>query len=147
MDRKEQNELDILDIKKLTKFQKRQVVSLVEKFNEDNKETTADSFHVCPKCGKDHPKITKAGRTKGGKQMYLCHECGRRFVEDIGKPSYSSWYDISAWRIFIEDTMQEKTLDELNLPRYCALRVKVYSLSDQDPTDKVRNALRLCEKR
>ena len=98
MDRKEQNELDILDIKKLTKFQKRQVVSLVEKFNEDNKETTAESFHLCPKCGKDHPKITKAGKTKGGKQMYLCHECGRRFVEDIGKPSYSSWYDISAWR-------------------------------------------------
>lgn len=112
MDRKEQNELDILDIKKLTKFQKRQVVSLVEKFNEDNKETTAESFHVCPKCGKDHPKITKAGKTKGGKQIYMCHECGRRFVEDIGKPSYSSWYDISAWRIFIEDTIQEKTLDE-----------------------------------
>ena len=101
MDRKEQNELDILDIKNLTKFQKRQVVSLVEKFNEDNKETTAESFHVCPKCGKDHPKITKAGKTKGGKQMYLCHECRKRFVEDIGKPSYSSWYDISAWRIFI----------------------------------------------
>lgn len=112
MDRKEQNELDILDIKKLTKFQKRQVVSLVEKFNEDNKETTAESFHVCPKCGKDHPKITKVGKTKGGKQMYLCHECGRRFVEDIGKPSYYSWYDISAWRIFIEDTIQGKTLDE-----------------------------------
>ena len=93
--------MDIIDIKKLTKFQKKQVVSLVEKFNEDNKETTAESFHVCPKCGKDHPKITKAGKTKGGKQMYLCHECGRRFVEDIGKPSYSSWYAISAWRIFI----------------------------------------------
>lgn len=112
MDRIEQNELDIIDIKKLTKFQKRQVVSLVEKFNEDNKETTADSFHECPKCGKDHPKITKAGKTKGGKQIYMCHECGRRFVEDIGKPSYSSWYDISAWRIFIEDTLEGKTLDE-----------------------------------
>lgn len=104
--------MDTIDIKILTKFQKKQVVSLVEKFNEDNKETTADSLHVCPKCGKDHPKITKAGKTKGGKQMYLCHECGRRFVEDIGKPSYSSWYDISAWRIFIEDTIQGKTLDE-----------------------------------
>ena len=46
MDRIEQKELDIIDIKNLTKFQKRQVVSLVEKFNEDNKETTADSFHV-----------------------------------------------------------------------------------------------------
>lgn len=112
MDRIEQKELDTIDIKELTKFQKKQVISLVEQFNEDNKETTKDSFHVCPKCGKYHPNITKAGKTKGGKQMYLCHECGRRFVEDIGKPSYYSWYDISAWRIFIEDTLQGKTLDE-----------------------------------
>ena len=112
MDRIEQKELDTIDIKNLTKFQKRQVVSLVEKFNEDNKETSKDSFHVCPKCGKSHPKITKAGRTKGGKQIYMCHECRKRFVEDIGKPSYSSWYDISAWRIFIEDTLEGKTLDE-----------------------------------
>ena len=83
MDRIEQNELDIIDIKKLTKFQMKQVVLLVEKLNEDNKETTADSFHICLKCGKDHPRIIKAGKTKSGKQMYLCHECGRRFVEDI----------------------------------------------------------------
>ena len=50
MDRIEQKELDTIDIKNLTIFQKRQVVSLVEKFNEDNKETSKDSFHVCPKC-------------------------------------------------------------------------------------------------
>ncbi|MGN0830908.1 MAG: hypothetical protein ACI4NI_06380 [Candidatus Ornithospirochaeta sp.] len=61
--------MDILDIKKLTKFKKKLVPSLVEKFNEDNKETTAGSFHVCPKCGKSHPKITKAGRTKGVKLL------------------------------------------------------------------------------
>ena len=112
MDRIEQKELDTIDIKKLTKFQKKQVLSLVDRFTKDNKETTKDSFQLCPKCGKDHPKITKAGKTRGGKQMYLCHECGKRFVEDIGKPSYSSWYDISAWRIFMEDTIQGKTLDE-----------------------------------
>ena len=56
MDRKEQNELDILDIKKLTKFQKKQVVSLVEKINEDNKETTTDSFHVCPSAARTIPR-------------------------------------------------------------------------------------------
>ena len=44
--------------------------------------------------------------------MYLCHECRKRFVEDIGKPSYSSWYDISIGRIFIEDTLEGKTLDK-----------------------------------
>lgn len=112
MDRTEHKELDTIDIKKLTKFQKNQVISLVDRFIEDNKETSKGSFNVCPKCGKDHPRITKAGKTKGGKQMYLCHGCGRRFVEDIGRPSHSSWYDISAWRIFIEDTIQGKTLDE-----------------------------------
>lgn len=129
--------------------------------------TTRNSFHVCPKCGKDHPNITK-----GGKQMYLCHECGRRFVEDIGKPSYYSWYDISAWRILIEETLQGKTLDESAeklgifhstawswrhkrchgvadkyLSRYCALWAKVYSLSGQDLADKVRSILGLFERK
>ena len=56
MDRIEQNELEILDIKKLTKFQKKQVVSLVEKINEDNKETTTDSFHVCPSAARTIPR-------------------------------------------------------------------------------------------
>ncbi|MDY3110349.1 MAG: hypothetical protein SOW50_09570 [Lachnospiraceae bacterium] len=33
-------------------------------------------------------------------------------MEDIGKPSYCSWCDISAWNVFLEDTLQGKTLDE-----------------------------------
>ena len=99
-----QKELDTIDIKNLTRFQKRQVVSLVERFTTENEESTTEGFTACPKCGKMHPKITKSGRTKGGKQMYLCHECRHRFVEDIGKPSYYSRYDISAWRVFMEDT-------------------------------------------
>ena len=72
MDRKEQNELDILDIKKLTKFQKRQVVSLVEKFNEDNKETTAESFHVCPPSAAR--TIPRSPRLKGrrAESRYIC---------------------------------------------------------------------------
>ena len=90
MDRTEQKETDTIDIRKLTKFQKRQVISLVDRFLGENEEIKKEDFYIGPKCGKEHPRITKAGKTKGGKQMYLCHECGHRFVEDIGKPSYSN---------------------------------------------------------
>ena len=54
MDRREHKELDTIDIKKLTKFQKNQVISLVDRFIEDNTETSKGSFNVCPKCGKDY---------------------------------------------------------------------------------------------
>lgn len=112
MDTIEQKEKDTIELRKLTKFQKKQVLSLVDRFLEENEESKKEGFPTCPKCGTAHPVLTKAGRTKGGKQMYLCHECGRRFVEDIGRPSHYSWYDISAWRVFMEDTLQGKTLDE-----------------------------------
>ena len=85
MDTIELKEKDTIELRKLTKFQKKQVLSLVDRFLEENEESKKEGFPACPKCGKAHPVLTKAGRTKGGKQMYLCHECGRRFVEDIGR--------------------------------------------------------------
>ena len=63
--------MDVVDIKKLTKFQKKQVVSLVEKFNKDNKETIEDSFHVCPKYGKSHPKITVSDHENPKTSFYI----------------------------------------------------------------------------
>ena len=109
METKDQN---TIDISRLTRFQKKQMFSLFERLSSENKETTAKSFTACPKCGESHAYITRSGRTKGGKQLYLCHECRSRFVEDIGRPSYYSRYDISAWKMFIEDTLEGKTLDE-----------------------------------
>lgn len=106
MDSIEQKEKDTIELKKLTKFQKKQVLSLVDRFLEENEESKKEVFPACPKCGKAHPVLTKAGKTKGGKRVYLCHEYGRRFVEDIGRLSNYSW------REFMEDTLQGKTLDE-----------------------------------
>ena len=54
------------------------------------KRSKRKTFTYAPSEARNIPRITKAGKTKGGKQMYLCHECGHRFVEDIGKPSYSN---------------------------------------------------------
>jgi insertion element IS1 protein InsB len=35
---------------------------------------------ICPRCGSDN--IVKNGRTRRGKQNYLCRDCGRQFVEN-----------------------------------------------------------------
>ena len=103
MDTIEQKEKDTIELRKLTKFQKKQVLSLVDRFLEENEESKKEGFPTCTKCGTAHPVLTKAGRTKGGKQMYLCHECGRRFVEDIGRPSHypstTSLHGGCLWRI------------------------------------------------
>ena len=75
MDTKEQKEKDTIELRKLTRFQKKQVPSLVDRFLKENEESKKEGSPACTKCGK---------------QMYLCHECGRRFVEDIGRPSHYS---------------------------------------------------------
>ena len=90
MDTIEQKEKDTIELRKLTRFQKKQVLLFVDRFLKENEESKKEGFPAYPKYGKAHPVLTKAGKTKGGKQMYLCHECGRRFVEDIGRPSHYS---------------------------------------------------------
>lgn len=49
MDRTEQKETDTIDIRKLTKFQKKQVISLVDRFLDENKEIKKEDFYICPK--------------------------------------------------------------------------------------------------
>ena len=73
MDTIEQKEKETIELRKLTKFQKKQVLSLVDRFLKENEESKKEGPPACPKCGK---------------QMYLCHECGRRLVEDVGRPSH-----------------------------------------------------------
>ena len=70
----EQKEKDTIELRKLTRFQKKQVLSLVDRFLEENEEYKKEGFPECSKCCKAHPVLTKAGKTKGGKQMYLCHD-------------------------------------------------------------------------
>ena len=62
MDTIEQKEKDAIELRKLTKFQKKQVLSLVDKFLKKNEESKMDGFPACPKCGKAHPVLTKAGK-------------------------------------------------------------------------------------
>ena len=71
MDTIEQKEKDAIELRKLTKLQKKQVLSLVDRFLEENKESKKEGFPACPKYGKAHPVLTKAGRTKGAKERIV----------------------------------------------------------------------------
>lgn len=64
MDTIEQKEKDTIELRKLTKFQKKQVLSLVDRFLEENEESKKEGFPACPKCGKAHPVLIEAGRQK-----------------------------------------------------------------------------------
>ena len=46
----EQKDPDTLNIKNLSKFQKKQIIKLVEKFIKENEGTSQDSLHVASKC-------------------------------------------------------------------------------------------------
>ena len=71
MDTIEQKEKETIEQRKLTKFQKKQVLSLVDRFLEENEESKKEGFPTCPKCGTAHPVLTKAGRTKGDKERIV----------------------------------------------------------------------------
>ena len=49
MDTIEQKEKDTIELRKLIRFQKKQVLSLVDRFLEENEESEKESFPVCPK--------------------------------------------------------------------------------------------------
>lgn len=49
MDTIEQKEKDTIELKRLAKFQKKQVFSLVDRFLEENEEPKKEGFPACPK--------------------------------------------------------------------------------------------------
>ncbi|MBQ0072052.1 MAG: IS1 family transposase [Spirochaetales bacterium] len=94
----------------LKDYQKTKIVKAISEYLSINERNANIAFDSCPKCGFEDAYITRCGHTKGGKQMLLCHSCGRKFVEDTGKPSFHSWYDATVWESFISDTISGQTL-------------------------------------
>lgn len=77
---------------------------LVE-YDKDNEEDATIKIDVCPKCGKEHPYIVKGGKTKGGKQLVLCKECGRKFVSDYYEVTFHSRLSKEQWNQAIKSTV------------------------------------------
>ena len=64
MDTIEQKEKDTIELGKLTRFQKKQVLSLVDRFLEENEVSKREGFPVYPKCGKAIPYLRRRGGQK-----------------------------------------------------------------------------------
>ena len=71
--------------------------------------------NTCPKCRKT-ARITKAGRTrKDGKQLYLCHSCGKRFVlQHDNQLLFFSHANLETKKSFVVLAISGNSLDELS---------------------------------
>jgi transposase-like protein len=77
---------------------------LVE-YDKDNEEDEEIKIDTCPKCGKEHPRLVKGGKTKAGKQLLLCKECGRKFVVDYYEVTFHSRLSKEQWNQAIKSTV------------------------------------------
>jgi transposase-like protein len=90
----------------LNKQHKEAIEKLIDQFLSDENQVSKP-VDVCPKCGKIHPKLIKAGKTRNGKQMLRCGDCNKRFVEDREQLTFYSHEDLSQWKILLEDTFNK----------------------------------------
>ena len=84
-------------INDLPDFILKKVDQIVAEYEKDRDEDSHVSFDVCPKCGVEHPHLTFGGKTKAGKQMLRCRECGHRFVIDYNEVTFYSRLSKSQW--------------------------------------------------
>ena len=89
----------------LSEYQIQELDKQINQYMNDNNTASNPIVEVCPKCGKVHHKVIKAGKTRGGKQMLRCKDCNKRFVEDTGQLTFYSHQELSKWRIVLKDTL------------------------------------------
>lgn len=87
-------------------FQLQKLTREINDYIHTNEEAESYHFEVCPKCGAIHPRLTKGGTTKAGKQMLRCHECNKRFVVDHGQLTYYSHQSQDKWNDLIIETQE-----------------------------------------
>lgn len=95
----------------LPDFILKKVDKVVTEYEKERDEEEFTPFSVCPKCGKEHPHLIKGGKTKGGKQMFRCMECGARFVADIHEVTFHSRLSREQWNEAIKSSVSGDSLD------------------------------------
>ena len=124
----------IYRIRALNEYELKLLKHLMISLLDSNEEPTS-----CPKCHK-LSQITKAGKTrKGGVQLYLCHNCNKRFASTTSNPLlYFSHTPKDLIKHFISLALDGKTLDEmankLNIAHSTAFtwKKKLYALIKQN---------------
>ncbi len=94
----------------LTPYQLDQIKAQILRYLVLNNELEDTTPECCPYC-KDAAAIIKKGRP-GGKQMYKCKTCGRRFRYDAQQITAHSHQTRESWIILIEDTLALVSLDD-----------------------------------
>lgn len=94
---------------RLTPYQLDQIKAQVQRYLLLNEELENTTPEFCPFC-KDTSAIIKKGKP-GGKQMYKCKACGRRFRYDAQQITAHSHQPRESWIILIEDTLNLVPLD------------------------------------
>lgn len=112
----------------LMDYQIEKINRQIQDFIDTNKEVSEYHFEVCPKCGKVHPHLIKAGFANSGKQMLQCKDCKKRFVVDHGQLSFYSHQSQDKWNELIIHTIQGdsllKTAAEMNVNEMTVFRMR-----------------------
>ena len=96
----------------LEEYQLERINNLINDFIKANRDCDTHEIECCPKCGVDHPVLTKGGMSGSGKQMLQCSECRSRFVYDTGSLTFYSHQSPSKWARFIEMTISKDSLED-----------------------------------
>lgn len=67
---------------------------------------------VCPHCGKHGKGVTKNGKSKTGKQRYICQHCHKRFTVTTGGVLYYSKKSLAVWKEFVNCFLHGYTVRE-----------------------------------
>ncbi len=140
-------------IDSLPDFILKKVDKVVSDYEKERDEEENIPFDVCPKCGKEHPHLSKGGKTEGGKQMYRCKECGARFVADYHEVTFHSRLSKEQWNEAIKSSVSGDSLDvtaekcEVSHRTAFNMRHKIMAFLEKDEDSiKVADEVELDEK-
>lgn len=79
---------------------------------------------ACPNCGSNY--VVKIGKVKG-RQVYLCKDCGRRFLEG-SRHWYPDWMKEEAIEMYKKGIDPRKISEILEVPKHTVLNwIRKYS--------------------
>lgn len=104
------------------------IAAIISDYERELSDLSEARFDTCPKCHEAHVRITKAGKTSTGKQMYRCKSCQARFTADHGTLFFYSHQDEISWNEFIRQTISctpmKETAESLDICESTAFRMR-----------------------
>lgn len=129
------------------------LTEIVQTYEKEASQVTTIFFEYCPKCHFYHPQIIKGGKTKKGKQMYRCKECGSRFTSDFGSFTHHSHISKEQWNECTKLNIQGASLKQIaatiKVSEVTSFRMRhklMHALEKDEETIVIRDSAELDEK-